>query len=138
MDIESWGLLGLFFAGFLSATVLPFSSEAVFLVFLQLNYPLWACILSVGLGNSLGGAFTYWMGRTGRDVFSKLKKWPKVERFVEKYGALSAFLSWLPVIGDPLLLFLGYFKSPITATLLYMSIGKFARYVFIAFIYFLC
>jgi membrane protein YqaA with SNARE-associated domain len=132
MDIESWGLLGLLLAGFLSATILPFSSEAVFLVYLQLDYPVIASIACIGIGNVLGGALTFWMGRKGRDVLDKSKKWPKTEQFVVKYGALSALLSWLPFVGDPLLLFLGYFKTPTVATLVYMTLGKFARYVFIA------
>ena len=65
MDFTSWGFIGLFFASFLSATILPFSSEVVLVYFLNQNVNPWICLSIVTAGNSLGGLTNYGLGTLG-------------------------------------------------------------------------
>jgi membrane protein YqaA with SNARE-associated domain len=51
---------------------------------------------------------------------------------LQKYGPISALLSFVPVIGDVLILGLGFFRISPKLTLIYMLIGKFARYWLLA------
>ena len=53
--IKKLGLFGLFLACMLSATVVPFSSEAVVAAVALLDYPRWLIVLVASLGNTAGG-----------------------------------------------------------------------------------
>lgn len=123
-----WGLVGLFVSSFLAATVLPFSSEAVFLVLLGLHFDPLACLLVATLGNSLGGWTNLLLGRYSRSFFERRGKTVKGEAQVRKYGAWIAWLSWVPVIGDPLLIAAGFYRTPFALTSLFMVLGKLVRY----------
>lgn len=70
--LEELGLLGLFIGTFLAATVLPFSSDALYVGVLLTGLPPIAVLLTGTLGNWLGGVSTYFLGR--------LAKWEWVER----------------------------------------------------------
>jgi membrane protein YqaA with SNARE-associated domain len=136
MALETYGLAGLFLGSFLAATILPFSSEALFLLLLYQNYDPVACLLVVIAGNCLGGSLNYGIGRLGnprwlKRLGFKTSQLDKNQLRVEKYGAFLGFFSWVPVIGDPLLLVLGYFRSPAVRTLGWMILGKVLRYVVI-------
>jgi len=50
---------------------------------------------------------------------------PKLER----YGPIAATLSFVPIIGDVVILGLGFFRISPVLTLIFMTIGKFARYL---------
>lgn len=51
---------------------------------------------------------------------------------LKKYGPLAALLSFVPVIGDVLILGLGFFRISPKLTLMFMFIGKAARYWLLA------
>jgi len=138
--LEEWGLLGLFIASFAAATILPFSSEALFAFLVSKGEQQYLLIFVATLGNSLGGLFNYWVGRLGKLDWasrylkissSNVLKWRNV---LEKYGSLLAFLCWLPIIGDPLALALGYFRISFWKVLVFLSLGKLARYLVIYFV----
>ena len=57
--LESLGLLGLFLGTFLAATVLPFSSDALYLFILAASDNPLACFVVGTAGNWLGGVTTY-------------------------------------------------------------------------------
>lgn len=125
---ESLGLLGLFSICFLAATILPFSSEVVFLWFLhESSYSTSEVLLVASLGNCLGGLSNYLLGYFGNKLF-KPKKEGKAFIFAQKYGFVSAFFSWLPFIGDPMLVALGFLKAPFWKTVILMCLGKVLRY----------
>jgi membrane protein YqaA with SNARE-associated domain len=50
-------------------------------------------------------------------------------RWLERFGPKACLLSWLPGVGDPLCAVAGWLKFPFWPCVLYMAIGKFARYV---------
>ena len=53
----------------------------------------------------------------------------RAARWLQRYGAKACLLSWLPVVGDPLCAVAGWLRLPFWPCVLYMAIGKFARYL---------
>ena len=131
-------LWGLFLGCLLSATIIPFSSEALVTGALLLDYSPWTVILVATLGNTIGGMTCYLLGW--------LCKWSWIERFlkvkeetlakahqkVEKYGSFAALLTWIPIIGDPIALAMGLMRTRVVPTTLLMFIGKGLRYMAVA------
>lgn len=136
--IEKLGLFGLFLGCLLSATIIPFSSEALVTGALLLDYSPWTVILVATLGNTIGGMTCYLLGW--------LCKWSWIERFlkvkeetmakahqkVEKYGSFAALLTWIPIIGDPIALAMGLMRTRVVPTTAFMFIGKGLRYMAVA------
>ena len=141
MAFESLGLFGLFLATFLSATILPFSSEAILLFFLTEGADPTICLSVATFGNCLGGATNYFIGKLGNPLWLKRigvkeNTISKNEKWINKYGSSIAFFSWIPFIGDPLLVVLGYFRSNPIYTLMWMILGKLLRYTLVYLIYY--
>ncbi|MDX3906887.1 MAG: YqaA family protein [Pigmentiphaga sp.] len=49
--------------------------------------------------------------------------------WIERYGAKTLLLSWVPLVGDPLCAVAGWLRLDFRACMIYMAIGKFGRYV---------
>jgi len=64
--LENLGLAGLFIGTFLAATIIPFSSDALYIAVLLATKEPVACLLLGTLGNWLGGVTTYWLGRLAK------------------------------------------------------------------------
>jgi membrane protein YqaA with SNARE-associated domain len=138
MDFISIGYSGLFLAGFLSATILPMNSEAVILLMLSQDFDPWTCILIATIGNSLGGLTNYFLGLLGNPKWLKRiriseEKIQSFEGRVQKYGYWLAFFSWVPFIGDPMTVALGFFRVSFWRVAFLVILGKFLRYLVLAF-----
>lgn len=138
MDFISIGYSGLFLAGFLSATILPMNSEAVILLMLSQDFDPWTCILVATIGNSLGGLTNYFLGLLGNPKWLKRigiseEKIQSFEARVQKYGYWLAFFSWVPFIGDPMTVALGFFRVSFWRVAFLVILGKFLRYFALAF-----
>lgn len=133
--LEQLGLLGLFIGTFLAATIVPFSSDALYVAILLATKNPVACLVVGTLGNWLGGITTYWLGRVAK--WEWLEKTFKVKRetlekqkvYIDKYGVWLALLSWIPIAGDVIALALGFYKSPALWTILLLLAGKFGRFL---------
>lgn len=139
MDYLEYGYFGLILVCFLAATVLPFSSEAGLLAFLFAGYSPVNCLIIASISNSLGGSTNYLIGRAGNPKWLKRIgfKESSLDKFqvrVEKYGAWMAWLSWVPIIGDPLTIVLGLFRTRILPTFLFMTLSKTIRYAIIIYV----
>src|SRR6185295_13380901 len=122
LALPKYGLSTVFVVAFVSATLLPMGSEPAVFGLVKLNPELfWPAILVGTAGNTLGGALTWWMGYDAAH--------PRALRWLERFGPRACLLSWLPVIGDPLCAVAGWLRLPFWPCVLYMAIGKFARYV---------
>jgi membrane protein YqaA with SNARE-associated domain len=137
MDLFSLGYFGLFGGAFLSATIIPFPSEGLLIGFFELNYEIWISVTVATVGNTLGGAANYYLGRFGNSKKMlkrfKLDKWSKRSM---KDGHWLGLLAWLPILGDPMLVALGFLKSRFWPLLLTVFIGKLGRYLILVWIYF--
>ncbi|PSV99975.1 YqaA family protein [Photobacterium lipolyticum] len=122
-------LLMLFTTGFLSATLLPGGSEANLIATLKLgNNVVWLVVGVATLGNTLGGMTNYWLGRLLPDKTSEQKHGHKATGWLKKYGYWTLFLSWLPVIGDPLCLAAGWLRMHHWLSFFIIMTGKALRY----------
>ena len=135
-----WGYLGLFIASFLGATLIPFSSELVFSLLIIKGYDFNLSLLVATTGNWLGGLSSYFLGRLGKwstlEKYFRLKK-EKIVKFktnIDKWGSLLAFFCWLPIIGDPIAVGLGFFRTNYVLVAIWMFIGKLIRYIVWAFV----
>lgn len=133
---------GLFLGCLLSATIIPFASEALFLGVLYTGGDPYYTLLMATLGNFTGSLITYFMGFLAD--FHHLERWfgvnhEKVEKmkfYVDKYGVWAAFLTWIPFIGDPLTLALGFFRVNFRLILPVILFVKYARYHVLLFLFF--
>ena len=134
------GYIGLFIASFLVATIIPFSSELVFSLLIIKGYDFNLSLLVATTGNWLGGLSSYFLGRLGKwstlEKYFRLKK-EKIVKFktnIDKWGSLLAFFCWLPIIGDPIAVGLGFFRTNYLLVAIWMFIGKLIRYIVWAFV----
>ncbi|QHD06876.1 YqaA family protein [Pseudomonas sp. R76] len=133
------GYLGLFFAAFGAATLLPMQSEAVLVgLLISGHYSLWALLTIATVGNVLGSVVNWWLGRSV-DRFKDRRWFPVSPRHLEKarthyqrWGHWSLWLSWVPIIGDPLTLVAGVMREPFWRFLLIVTLAKGARYAVLA------
>jgi membrane protein YqaA with SNARE-associated domain len=134
LALPKFGLSTVFVVAFVSATLLPLGSEPAVFGLVKLNPDLfWPAVLVATAGNTLGGALTWWMGYGAERAYVHVKHReppdPRALRWLERFGAKACLLSWLPIVGDPLCAVAGWLRLPFWPCVLYMAIGKFARYV---------
>ncbi|MEJ7138098.1 YqaA family protein [Amphibiibacter pelophylacis] len=157
MALPKLGLTTVFVVATLSATLLPLGSEPVVFGLVQLNPELfWPAILVATVGNTLGGAINWWMGRGAwyawqaarrRHVLARAdapcgeppppapsrrraSRWERQARaWLHKLGPKACLLAWLPAVGDPICAVAGWMRLPFWPCVLYMALGKFVRYV---------
>ena len=131
-DYDLWGL---FLASFLAATVVPFSSEALLTYLIATGTDAYAAVLVATAGNWLGGMSSFAIGYLGK--WEWIEKYFRIKReTIQKWhnrlykrGAVFAFLSWLPAVGDVFAVGLGILRANIVITAMAMLAGKFLRYV---------
>lgn len=132
--LTDWGYWGMFISAFLAGTILPFSSEAVLLACIGLGLDPVLSTLSTTAGNALGGLTCYWIGHLGKmewiHKYLKVnqKQMDRAIRFIHGRGAWMALFSFLPVIGDAILIVLGLMRANIWIVTTSMTIGKLGRY----------
>ncbi|HEX5513045.1 MAG TPA: YqaA family protein [Gammaproteobacteria bacterium] len=126
--------LSLFFTALLAATILPFYSEVLFLGLLAMGYDPMFTWLSATLGNSLGAAINWLLGRyllhfENRRWFPfKPEHLERAQRWFQRFGVWSLLFSWLPVGGDALTLIAGIMRVRFDLFFALTLIGKGARY----------
>ncbi len=130
-----YGLFGLFLSGFLSGSIFPFNSEAVLSLMIYTGFDPKSSLIVATAGNTLGGISIYYLGYLGNiewiEKYAKVKteKIDAIRPKLNRYGSLAASLSFVPVIGDIIILGLGFFRTSPLSTILFMTIGKIARYI---------
>jgi len=128
----------LFGSAFLSATLLPGSSEAVLLGLLAggTGQPV-PLVAAASLGNIAGAVVNWGMGRYF--LHFKDRSWfpikdatnARAQAWFARYGIWSLLLSWVPIIGDPLTLVAGIMRVSIGPFLIFVAVGKVLRYAII-------
>ena len=135
-----WGLPGLFISALLAGSIVPFSSELVLVALVKLGLPPIACLISATLGNTVGGMTWYYMGRLGKiswiEKYFKVKKEKvdKMVKFLQGKGALMAFFTFLPAIGEVIAIALGFMRSNTWLTIVSMFVGKLIRYILLLYV----
>ena len=133
------GLVGLFIASFLAATILPLSSELMLGYLLLHNYNVPGVLVVATFGNVLGALLNYGLGWAGvGPVLEKIFRVSpqdivKAQARFKTHGTISLLLAWVPIVGDPLTVVAGMLKINLWVFLTLVSIGKFARYAVLSF-----
>ena len=129
-----WGYIGLFISAFVAGSILPFSSEVVLTVLVQMGADPIICLVSASIGNTAGGLVCYWLGYLGN--MEQIERWLKIDKqkmdkvsgFVKRYGAGMGLFGVLPWVGEVIIVLLGLMRANVYITTLTMFIGKFIRY----------
>jgi membrane protein YqaA with SNARE-associated domain len=133
LALPKFGLSTVFFVAFISATLLPVGSEPAVFGLVKLNPALfWPAVLVATAGNTLGGAVSWWMGYGAELAYERVTHKhleARALKWLEHFGPKACLLSFLPLVGDPLCAVAGWLRMPFWPCVLYMAIGKFARYV---------
>jgi membrane protein YqaA with SNARE-associated domain len=133
------GYLALFIVSFLASTLVPVGSEWLLVALLIKGFEPLPAVAAATAGNTLGACTTYWIGLWGSPlVFGRLLRITpaqreKAERLYSRYGSWSLFLSWLPVVGDPLCLVGGILRIRFARFFVLVLSGKLARYALVCF-----
>jgi membrane protein YqaA with SNARE-associated domain len=133
LALPEFGLSTVFVVAFVSATLLPMGSEPVVFGLVKLNPAMfWPAVLVATAGNTLGGSVSWWMGYGAERAYERITH-RRIEAralaWLESFGPKACLLSWLPIVGDPLCAVAGWLRLPFWPCVMYMAIGKLARYV---------
>ena len=99
---------------------------------MEIQTLLWIAVA----GNTLGSLTTYALGRW-LPTFNTPPQNAKLTWVLEKtqrYGSVMLFFSWLPVVGDVFCAVAGWLRLNWGACLIFMTLGKIVRYVFLLFL----
>lgn len=133
--LTGYGYWGMFLAAFLAGSFFPFSSEVVMVTLDAAGLNPWQLIIYGTIGNVLGGAFNYCIGRLGKmewiEKYLHVKKesLDRAERFMGGHGALMGFFAFLPILGSAITIVLGLTRANIPLSLASVTLGKFLRYL---------
>jgi membrane protein YqaA with SNARE-associated domain len=131
LAIPNVGLSAVFVVSFVAATLLPLGSEPALFAVVKANTALfWPALLVATAGNTLGGAFGYWMGYAAHQTFARERS-TRWFGWLQRYGAKTMLLAWLPGIGDPICTLGGWLRLPFWPCVFYMAVGKCLRYAMI-------
>lgn len=126
--------LALFSTSFLAATLVPFSSEVVLYGLIGHGEPAWLLVVVASLGNSLGAAVNWCLGRyllkyrDRRWFYFKSVEVEKMQNWFQRYGIWSLLFSWVPLGGDVLTFIAGTMRVRFWLFFLLVAIGKTVRY----------
>ena len=122
------GLWGLALSSFVSATVLPGTSELVMLAVLH-RHPddVWMAVAIATFCNTAGAMTSYLIGRIVPNRVSS----QGIAR-VRRYGYPVLLFSWVPVLGDAFALAAGWLRLDPWRSAGLLAVGKFVRYIVLA------
>ena len=127
----------LFISAFISATLFPLGSEALFIYDITQGYSLVILLMVATLGNTLGSCVNYYLGLKGeafceRKNYIKKEKIEKYKALFDRFGFFVLLFSWAPIIGDPITFIAGILKYNFKLFFTVVLIAKFLRYALLA------
>ena len=131
----SLGYLGMLLCGFLAGSFFPFSSAAVMVGLLAMDFDPIQLIIYASIGNVAGGMFNYCVGRMGnlewieKHLHVKRKDLDRAQRFMAGHGAWMGFFAFVPILGSAITIALGLMRANIPISVTSISIGKILRYI---------
>jgi membrane protein YqaA with SNARE-associated domain len=136
---NAWPYVTMLTSAFLSATLLPFASEAALMGQIKGGYgSVFGLLAAATIGNVGGSTLNWWMGSMllrfqNRPWFPfKADDIARASERFRRFGTWVLLLSWVPIIGDPLTLVAGVLRVPLSVFLALVTIGKACRYAVVA------
>lgn len=134
-----FGYVGLFIACFISGTVIPFSSDIILITLVVAGWDYALCLAIATAGNGSGGMINYYLGRLGK--IDRIEKYSNIkhEKIMEMKDKMQnkpymSFFSWIPIIGNIMVIALGYLRANTAIVAICLYAGKGVRYAIIIFL----
>jgi len=134
---QDYGIIGLFFNSLLSATAIPFPTEILTSALLIGGENAFLVGFALGVGSIIGGVLNYFIGFGGNKLVNKFRKKKKGNavkhenkgnKLLDKFGwGAIFFASWIPVIGDFILISAGAKKMKFSKFMAFMVTGKMVK-----------
>ena len=126
--IANYGLLGIFIATFVSYSIFPIPPIEPLIVLALNFFNSYLVFIASILGATSGHILDYIIGLKGIRMFL-MRRYPKTEekarRLFIKLGPMSIVLfSWMPLIGNPIIIIAGSLKMNFWKFLFYSTVGK--------------
>ena len=138
---QDYGALGLFLNSLLSATAIPLPTEILTSALLAGGENEYLIVIALVGGSTIGGTINYFIGFGGNKLFKKLKKKQnekdvkdesKSHKILDKFGWGAVFFaSWIPILGDIILISAGVKKMKFTKFVLFMVSGKIVKSIIV-------
>ena len=135
---KDYGYWGMGMLSFLSGSIVPIASEVLLLFFLGLGMNALLLTVVATIGNTIGGITCFLLGYLAdKEMLWRLfrisdKKMQRADELIQKYGYWTAALSFLPALGEVILVALGIMRVNKYKVIAVMALGKFLRYAFVA------
>lgn len=141
MDVfYDWGYLGLFLLSFVAATVVPVSPEAFVVVLYSQDYDAFLLIIVASTGGYLGSLTYYYFAVRGRNLVTNRIVSISPERLAnyqarfERWGAIILLFSWVPFVGEPLIIVSGILKVRLSVFTFWVILGRVFRFSLLLFL----
>ena len=138
---QEYGIIGLFLNSLLSATAIPLPTEILTSALLIGGENTFLVGIVLVTGSIIGGILNYFIGFGGNKLFNKFKKKKNLEsdehkkkhsKLLDEFGWGAIFFSsWIPVLGDVVLISAGAKKMKFTKFALFMITGKTVKIVIV-------
>jgi membrane protein YqaA with SNARE-associated domain len=132
--VNDLGLLGLFIAALLAASLLPFPVEAVVPLMVAQGYSSLGIVVAGTAGGYVGSLVNYGLASRGEEWWRA--RHPKRTRLLDRmhtwfgrWGAPLLVFSWLPVVGEVLTLVGGLARVKLTVFSFWTIIGRALRMI---------
>ena len=133
--LTGYGYMGMLLAAFLAGSFFPFSSEAVMVALMATGLDPWQLMVYGTIGNVLGSALNYGVGRLGKTewfekyLHVKPKDLDRAKKFMRGHGAWMGFFAFLPLLGSAITILLGLMRANVVITFIAITLGKLFRYL---------
>lgn len=128
--------LALFGWSFLAATILPLASEPMLVALVRSRDELARPVMVATAGNYLGACTTYLLARAAARRVATVQRAAASHRhairLVERFGQPALLLSWVPIVGDAIVVVAGGVGVPFLPFSGWVLAGKLARYAVLA------
>ena len=129
---DDYGLLGLFLAAMLAASVLPFPVEAVVPLLVANGHSTAGIVVAGTLGGYVGSLINYalaaWGGLWWRERHSdRTARLDRMHTWFDRWGAPVLVLAWLPIVGELLTLVAGLARVRLGVFSFWTIIGRALR-----------
>ncbi|WP_292564602.1 YqaA family protein [Methylomonas sp.] len=138
LQLETFGVVGLFISAFISSTIAPGGSEAVLAYLVDSRqHAVEQLVVVATVGNTLGALTTWWLGLWAAKKFPAEAvlsgKQRKSLQTVRRWGSWALLFSWLPIVGDGLCFAAGWLKLSLFSSIVAICFGKALRYIAVAY-----
>jgi len=134
---QDYGIIGLFLNSLFSATAIPLPTEILTSALLIGGENVFLVVIALVVGSTIGGLLNYFIGFGGNKLVNKFRKKKngndvvhekKGNKLLDKFGWGAVFFaSWIPVIGDFILISAGVKKMKFTKFVAFMVSGKIVK-----------